>query len=114
MTDLPGAVRAFVAAQVGVSVESLSDVTTLFGDLGVDGDDAGELMSAYGVRFGVDLSEYDHRDHFGNEGLSPLFLVSWLTALLRRGTPEARAHLRPVSIGDLIESARVGHWRSGA
>lgn len=113
-TDLLQAMQDFVATQLGVLVESLDYRTTLLGDLGVDGDDAHELLEAFGARFDVDLSELDFGRHFGNEGLPPWFLLGWLWTLSRGGdTPEARAGLEPVSIGDLVEAARAGRWQKG-
>lgn len=114
MSELSDAVRAFVAEQLGVSSGRLSSETTLFGDLGVDGDDAVDLMSAFGERFGVDLSEFDRQAYFGSEGWSPVALYLGLAGLMRGGSPEARAGLKPVSIGCLVKSARIGQWQCGA
>jgi acyl carrier protein len=64
-------ITEFIAKFVGVPAERLSASTTLFGDLGVDGQDGSDLLVAFGQRFSVDLSYVDLRRHFGNEWLWP-------------------------------------------
>ena len=46
----------FIAEQTGIKRERLSLEKTLFGDLGVDGQDGWELMDEFGKRFKVDIS----------------------------------------------------------
>ena len=52
---------ALVADEVGVPRGRVRWSTTLFGDLGVDGIDAEDLIERFAAEFHVDLSEYDHR-----------------------------------------------------
>lgn len=108
-------VTAFVAAQIGVSTERLKARTTLFGDLGVDGDDSDELLVAFTKRFSVDMKSYRGDRHFGPEGFAPWSPLLWLASAWRgfaqkESTPESRARLVPVTIQDLIDSARAGRW----
>src|SRR5262249_42460800 len=49
-------------------------------DLGVDGDDADELLFTYRDKFGVDLSGFDFTHHFGPEGGPPLSFVAFVIA----------------------------------
>jgi acyl carrier protein len=108
--DIETRVHRFVAEQVGVPAEELSAATTLFGDLGVDGDDAAELFSAFKKTFRVDLETLDLSRHFGPEGLLPSAPVHWLRQLLSRGTPEQRAGLVPITVGELVAAASAGSW----
>ena len=77
----------FASNQLCVNKSRLTDETTLFGDLGVAGDDGVELFEEFEKRFHVDLSEFDPAAHFGPEaGAGPLRLL-----LLGRGGLRPRA-----------------------
>ncbi len=57
----------FVRAQTGHR-GPLTEATTLQSDIGVYGDDMGELLAAYAERFGVDIAGYLWYFHTGEEG----------------------------------------------
>lgn len=107
-------VVAFVADQVGHNVDQLTLTTSLFGDLGVDGDDGFYLMNAFATTFNVDMREFRLRDHFGIE--TPFDPISLLFVLLRHvwrcggSTPEERAGVAPIRIADLVAAARRKKW----
>src|SRR5438067_2263147 len=69
--SLTSEVIHFVAQKTGITSERITAETTLFGDLGVDGDDARELFRAFSEQFHVNLSGFQFARHFGNEGLWP-------------------------------------------
>lgn len=110
MTDLETRVHRFVADRLGVPSHRLTRATTLFGDLGVDGDDAAELLEAFGEAFGIDPTDLELARHFGPEGLWPWTVAEWLRQAARSGTREDRAGLRPITLGDLARAARDGRW----
>src|SRR3954453_7075274 len=60
-------VLRFVADRCGVRKDKLTLDTTLFGDLGMDGDDADEFFEDFSKRFKVDLRGLDLPKHFGSE-----------------------------------------------
>ena len=91
-------------------ISRLDDNTTLFGDLGIDGDDALEFLEAFAKEFDVDTSSLRVSDHFGPEGIPVTTFFRWIAVAFRRGTPEARAGLQPITIGGLIGAARRGSW----
>lgn len=62
----------------GLQKKSLINSTTLQRDLGVDGDDADEIMSEYFSTFDVDGSQFDFDDYFGTEVFNP-FLFTFLS-----------------------------------
>ena len=116
--DLATAVVNFVAHEVGVKPERLSTKTTLFGDLAVDGDDGAELLEAFAEKFQVDLQGLDLSNHFGPE-INSLNMWSlpfqWFKYWLKNGnSPEERCELLPITIGDLIDAANRGCWRSSS
>src|SRR5687768_14916691 len=111
--NLDEAVKAFIARECSGRVERIRLDTTLFGDLGIDGDDADELFAAFSREFDVDLTELELSKHFGPEGL-PLnpwkVFQSWLRYISRKGTPEERAGVIPITVAQLVESARSKRW----
>lgn len=98
-------VLQFVAKYCSVGVDKLKPVTSLFVDLGVDGDDADEFMQAFSRQFGVDISEFNFSQHFGPEaGCNPI--VSLFRSVLRH-TPQ----VTPITIEDLVEAAQSKKWK---
>lgn len=113
MQSLYDRVVAFVAEQRCVRAERLKPGTTLFGDLGADGDDGVELLEHFAREFSVDMSGCDPSRYFGPEGVPLWFLIDWVVLALRRGSPEERARLQPIRIADLVRSAELGRWAGG-
>jgi acyl carrier protein len=60
-------VLSLVADYTGCRREQLNLDTALNQDLGVDGDDACELLDAFAKKFGVDLSRFHYDRYFGSE-----------------------------------------------
>jgi acyl carrier protein len=107
------AIIDFVAEQTGASRQKIGAHTTLFGDLGIDGDDAAEFFAEYQQRFNVNLDTLDLNRHFGREGLwpweIPLLLVNcWHS--LRGDDPHVVAKLEPITIQQLAEAAACKMW----
>src|SRR5688572_11191819 len=101
-------VRALVAAETGTRPERITPSTTLFGDLGIDGDDAHELFEAYATEFGVDLTDLELRRHFGPEAWPPwalLILPIWVLWMMRPGDPHKKGGVLPITLNDLVVSA---------
>lgn len=115
MQILEESVIEFVAAFTGSKSERIHLHTTLYGDLGVAGDDGLDLIQAYGKEFQVDLAEFQSERHFGSEGVSLLAPLGLLWMVLRlpfwqKRTPEEESNLHAVRIRDLIAFARAGRW----
>ena len=99
------AVREFCAQQLGVRLQNLESGTSLLHDLGVDGDDAAELVEEFSRRFEVDMSGYRHDQHFGSEaGCNPF---SFLFALTFRRDVFLKI---PITIDDLVAVALAKKW----
>lgn len=100
-------VKDFVAEITGVKQERLTEATRLGHDLGVDGEDAAELIQAFVQRFQVDMSEFNFDSHFGPEaGFNPI------TYLIGRVFRRHEIETVPVTIADLAEAATTGKWES--
>ncbi len=132
-------VQGFTAQHLGVKRNKLSTGTRLNQDLGVDGEDAAEFFKDFSTEFRVNLDDLYTRwdEHFGPEGGPPfVFLVivvlciiagfwlrdlfgllpawAWSIALIFGVILVHRfwfaKDLLPITVGDLIDSARSGHW----
>ena len=115
MQNLEESVIEFVAAFTGFAAERIHLHTTLYGDLGVAGDDGLDLIQAYGKQFEVDLTEFQSARHFGSEGVSILAPLCLLWMILSYPFRQKRAsgaepNLQAVRIRDLITFARAGRW----
>ena len=108
---IESSVREFLSDHVGVGLERIRCSTTLLGDLGVDGDDGYDLLSDFAEQFAVDMTAFEFDRHFAPEGLPPWFPFYWLILLFRRGTPEQRARLEPISVADLVDAANRRAWQ---
>ena len=94
----------FVARETGFKVQDITLESDLCKDLGIDGDDATELITKFGREFNVDMSNFNSKKHFGPEGAFVPFLVlfpSWW---------KSRRKLKPITISDLIKAAESGAW----
>ena len=90
--------------------------TRLYADLGLTGDDAGNFMTAFSVKYEVDMSAFVWLRYFDNEGsdlmgpaialaacaISPSFAVRWHAA------HDAE---REITIAHLADVARAKVWR---
>ncbi|MBU2714257.1 DUF1493 family protein [Zooshikella harenae] len=84
----------------------LTPSTRIFHDLGVDGDDAVELLEAYSEKFQVNLDKFSINQYFGEEApLNPLDLVTYLL----RG--KLQADKKPLTIKDLLDGIEKGHLK---
>ncbi len=88
----------------------------LLEDLGVDGDDSGELLADFADTFRVDVSGYRWEHHFGTEGFDPveaLFRLiprRWNRFLGMSRPTWMRARHVPITVGDLAEAAEARRW----
>lgn len=96
--------------------KTITAETRLYSDLGMTGDDAQEFMTAFAVKYDVDMESFVWLRYFGDEGsdmlgpaialfasvLSPSFAVRWQAA------HEAE---REITIAHLVEIAAERSWR---
>ena len=79
MSDDPATqLRMLLMEKHGIRAAKITPEARIVQDLGVDGDDAAELLHDLKVRFGTDLSvlEDQWRDFFNTEGSSPRAILS--------------------------------------
>jgi acyl carrier protein len=127
-------VRALIVEQANVLPERVTPETRLLHDLGIDGDDAVELLLAFEQRFGVDLAALQFGRHFGPEGIPLSCLVqiwAWMAVLLFavlwwppaaalllafaltyewRRWRRREGSMHPLHVRDLVEAASAGRW----
>ena len=107
MTDpyLLREITALVARVSGARREEIVPGTRLAEDLGIDGDDADELVGAYARRFAVDLAGFEFSRYFGEEP-NLMELAHWVRDLWRG---DARPR-RPLTVAMLVAAAERGRW----
>jgi len=104
--DLVAKVIEFVSNEIGIDEAKLKPELSLYHDLGVDGEDALELLEAFSKVFNVDVTGFPLPDYFGNEGsMSP---IGFLKGLITSRTKDCKKRL---TIEDLIESAERGRLK---
>lgn len=111
-------VKAFVAEHHRIAEKKFNPDTRLVEDLGIDGDDAVELIEAFCEEFEIeDMSDFNFSNYFGPEGCNPIgdIFGSLYCLLFDRsktlGTEEKlRATPVPVTLRDLAESAEAKRW----
>ncbi|WP_126002064.1 DUF1493 family protein [Sphingomonas sp. ABOLE] len=88
MNDDPSTiVRELLIAGQGLPEVKVTPDARILHDLGVDGDDAGELFQALHERFGTDFTEltYQWRVFFNTEGASPRAILFGILAIIVLG-----------------------------
>ncbi|WP_316205374.1 DUF1493 family protein [Bradyrhizobium sp. SZCCHNS3004] len=80
----------------------LSNDTDIARDLGVDGDDAAEMIQRFQHEFGIEMSEFEFDRYFGREGFS---LIGFLKNLLL-----SHPNKKPLTIKMLCDVAKKGRW----
>jgi hypothetical protein len=99
----------FIARQTGVEPHRLAPSTEIRKDIGVEGDDAEELMDQVRQEFDVDMRDFQLSKHFGPE--APFSLIWYLFTLIFE--PQL-LKFTPITIADLVQSARQKRWRPSA
>lgn len=98
-TPLSESVVEFIAERLKIPADRLRADRRLNQDLGVDGDDAYELLIAFSEKFHLPPEGLVYSEHFGPEAsLNPVSL--WF-----------RNRKVPITIGDLIQSASTREWQ---
>ena len=97
-------VQRFFCDSCRVSTEQVTPRTRLLHDLGIDGDDAVEILTDFSKRFGVDLSSLPFQRHFGSE------LGAGIRWLVRKVLGGNAIRLVPITLQDLIDAANQGRW----
>ena len=78
--------KKFIANQAAVNEYEVTPDARLYDDLGIYGDDAFELLIAYGKKFDVDLSKFMAADYFRGEG--DVILPAIIRFFLNRPKPK--------------------------
>lgn len=109
--DLYDRIIRLVCEELACYPGELSYETSLYHDIGADGDDAKNLMISFRDEFHVDMSQYKYDLHFGPE--YPFIPPVWL--FWRIFTPEklnkkGQWKMVPITIFDLYQAAKTQVW----
>lgn len=99
--DLSDAVISFLSEELSINKLKICNDTRIFHDLGVDGDDADELISNYSDKFNVSIKEFSFSTYFGSEAsLTPASFVKHLLGKSKK--------TKPLFVKDFINGATKG------
>jgi len=95
-TKLQKEVIIFLSDFSGIKIGNIGLHSSLSRDLKMEGDDAVELLSEFGKRFNIDMTQIDPNDYFVSEAcFNPLFAL-WIKVSKKEKT------LKPLYVYDLI------------
>ncbi len=102
--DLKSAISDLLAEKCGRQSSEITATSKLLQDLGLDGDDAAELMKAFADQFKVDMRDFKFMQYFRSE--PNLFSILRL--------PSARARELygkiPITVLDMAKAAEAHRW----
>ena len=104
MLDHQQSVLQLIHRKTGIPLARLSAQDRLLQDLGIDGDDASDLLLELSRVFRVDMTTLEMRKHFRSE--PNLFSVFRFP----KTTKEELKEKVPVTIADLIRAVDNGKW----
>jgi arsenate reductase len=100
MQTIENDVISFISDWLSCNIKKLSLDTRIGEDIGVDGDDAIELLEEYSKRFSVDISCFPYNEYFGPEaGINPFTFLYYLFT-------KKHGNLKTLYIRDLVEGAK--------
>jgi acyl carrier protein len=67
--------RSIISEETGNPLNKIKPDSKLVSELGIDGDDGYELMELLANKYNVDLSNIDFYQYFGDESISPIYLI---------------------------------------
>ena len=101
-------VRDFLSERCCARPQDLKPSTRLLHDLGIDADDAEEILTEFSERFGVDMSSFSFDHHFGTE------LDAGIRWVARKVFGKGATGKRPVTLQDLVDAANTRRWMEHA
>jgi hypothetical protein len=107
-----------LANQTNYLKEKIGMDTSIIDDLGVFGDDADELFSAFDERFGIDSQRIDLERFFGHEGMWPwevFFMTFWslwgfLLLLVGKPFSKKKNYEDDMKVSDLVDAVLNKKW----
>ena len=95
----------FVSKEIGEKLSHLQPNSRILHDLGVDGDDAFELIIKFCKHYEVDSSDFQYNQYFGSEGvyIKPAFIF-FILAFPFLLIYSIIAHKKPTTSGITIDS----------
>lgn len=108
-------IRRLVTEKTNYPSSRIKPTTRLAHDLGIDGDDAFELLEEFGERYHVSFNDFVFLDYFCWEGYNPFFPIvmaclSLVSPRFRFVRHDAERREREITIAHLVQCAQAGHW----
>lgn len=105
--DIFDKLKSFVVEKAGVDANEVVREAGIEEDLGIYGDDAMELLVAYGKFFNVDVTKFMAADYFSPEG------DAILPAIIRLFTGNKRRKTKILTVGHLEKGILAGRLDEG-
>ena len=108
MIQIERDVIELIAEESGKGKDQISSSSTLLADLGIDGDDAWEILERLHGKYEVDFSEFEFEKHFRNEPCfkGPIYLFR----KLKYRDEHMAARKVPITVASLIEACEKRAW----
>lgn len=106
-------VRQFVADYRREPLDRVQPETTLPYDLGIDGDEAVDLLLAFEEAFGVDLSGFRYYEHFGDEGIPLRIGLVLIPLAIAVGALWEWRWWAGAALAAVVVALQVARWRYG-
>ncbi len=101
-------IKLIVSNEANVSLEKVTENSTLLVDLKVDGDDAWEVFEQCHDKFKLDLTDFDFNQHFRSE---PCFKgLVYLYRKMKYHDEHIAANKIPITVKQLISACKKGKW----
>lgn len=98
----------FVADFTGVKIPEIKAESHLCKDLGVDGDDGDDFITAFVDKFNLNYSGFELARHFNDEGVDFLGITYIISRAL--GHRRKKKGMIDLSVQDLIDWVERGYW----
>jgi len=101
-------ITIIVSEEGDVPIRKISEDSTLFGDLNIDGDDAWDIFLRCHDKYGLDLSAFDFNLYFRNEPCLKGFV--YLYRKIKYRDKHIAAKKIPITVKQLIGACKKGKW----
>ncbi|MEQ3663794.1 DUF1493 family protein [Olleya sp.] len=96
-------VKEFIIKESLVDYIEITPTTSIEKDLGITGDDAVDLLTKFGNEFHVDVSNFEFKKYFQEEGS---WVFGWLSNIFGKEDP-IRIHLTMDKLEEAVKKGRL-------
>lgn len=99
-----------ISKETGYPTSNIHENSTLLGDIGLDGDDAWDVLENCHEKYGLKLDNFDFQRYFRNE---PCFKgLIYLYRKLKYKDEHLASNKVAITIADLAKACELGEWNN--